>query len=119
MVFTTDDIVSSAGVFLAEYHNTTDHADDACRANHDPLFHINNLSTRQVQTRQAPSVINAAFNFRNFWDGRANNIFNGVTVFGVRDRNAAIWVVEANGKTVKKTIHLENSALASQAVGLL
>lgn len=117
VVFTTDDIVSSAGVFLAEYQNTTDHADDACRANHDPLFHINNLSTRQVQTRQAPSVINAAFNFRNFWDGRANNIFNGVTVFGVRDRNASIWVVDAKGKTVKQTIRLENSALASQAVG--
>ncbi len=118
LLFNTDDSVSSAGVFLAEYQNAIPTlTDDACRPNHDPLFHVNNLSTRQVQTRQAPSVINAAFNFRNFWDGRANNIFNGVTPFGVRDHKALIWVVEASGTAVQQTIHLENAALASQAVG--
>ena len=29
-----------------------------------------------MAARNSPSVINAVFNFHNFWDGRANNIFN-------------------------------------------
>ncbi|MFD2272955.1 cytochrome c peroxidase [Undibacterium arcticum] len=30
-----------------------------------------------MEPRNTPTVINATFNFRNFWDGRANNMFNG------------------------------------------
>jgi lipoprotein NlpD len=40
---------------------------------------------RQVEPRQTPTTINSAFFYRNFWDGRANNLFNGVGVFGMRD----------------------------------
>jgi len=35
---------------------------------------------RQAAGRNAPSAINAVFNFRNFWDGRANNDFNSLDV---------------------------------------
>jgi len=65
------------------------------------------LNTRQVQLRQAPSVINAGYNFRNFWDGRANNIFNGESPFGVRDVNAGVWVTGPGGAVNKRRLRLE------------
>src|SRR5437764_2675865 len=40
-----------------------------------PAFSISGINTRQVTTRNAPSVINAVFNVRNFWDGRASDVF--------------------------------------------
>ena len=42
------------------------------------------------EARNAPTVINAVFNFDNFWDGRASFIFNGVNPFGFRDRTARL-----------------------------
>ena len=42
------------------------------------------INTRKVEPRNTPTNINAVFNFRNFWDGRANNTFNGVNPFGRR-----------------------------------
>ncbi len=38
-------------------------------------FNVNGLNVRQVSVRNAPSVFNAVFNARNFWDGRALNTF--------------------------------------------
>lgn len=73
---------------------------------------------RQVTGRNSPSVINAVFNHRNFWDGRANNTFNGVNPFGARDTNAMIWHWDANARSLfQKAIAIENASLASQAVG--
>jgi hypothetical protein len=43
------------------------------------------IAARQVEPRNTPTTINAVFFHRNFWDGRANNMFNGVGVFGMRD----------------------------------
>jgi hypothetical protein len=40
------------------------------------LFSLGGIKVRQVTSRNAPTVINAVFNLRNFWDGRASNIFN-------------------------------------------
>ena len=115
--FNTDDVVSSSGVFSRNFSKTNSNdSQDDCTSVSDKIFHAGSLNTRKVQARQAPSVINAAFNFRNFWDGRANNIFNGVSAFGVRDTKASIWVTQADGTTVKQAIRLENAALASQAV---
>lgn len=118
VLFDTDDVVSSAGVFLAHFNGQgqSDSKHDNCTPRTDTVFHLGDLNTRQVQPRQAPSVINAAFNFRNFWDGRANNIFNGVSLYGVRDLNASVWVVGQDGVVGKQPIRLENSSLASQAV---
>lgn len=118
VLFNSDDAVSSAGVFLARFKglSQTDGEHDKCKPRTDSTFHLGNLNTRQVQARQAPSVINAGYNFRNFWDGRANNIFNGVSPFGLRDLNAGIWVLGQNGTVGKQPIRLENASLASQAV---
>ena len=60
--------------------------------------------------------INAVFNFRNFWDGRANNIFNGSSAWGDRDPDAGVWVKNADGSVQKERLRLANSSLASQAV---
>ena len=71
---------------------------------------------RQVTGRNAPSSINATFNFRNFWDGRAAETFNGVSPFGAMDQSARI--LYATGTSIyEQKINLPFSSLASQAVG--
>ncbi len=119
VLFDTDDVVSSSGVFTQRFNTVNSNGDelDNCTPTKDKIFHLGALNTRQVQTRQSPSVINAAFNFRNFWDGRANNTFNGVSPFGARDVNAGVWVTQADGSVAKQALRLENASLASQAVG--
>ncbi len=117
VLFQTDDVVSSSGTFLARHRDTNGFRDrDRCSPVSDTLFHAGGQNTRQVQNRQAPSVINAVFNFRNFWDGHANNIFNGVSAFGPRDKEARIWLLRANGALSQVPFRLENASLASQAV---
>ncbi|MGR8932805.1 MAG: cytochrome-c peroxidase [Gammaproteobacteria bacterium] len=116
VLFTTDDIVSSAGVFRARFQGGDQQSgNDDCVSKADSIFHLGDLNTRRVQPRHTPSVINAGYNFRNFWDGRANNIFNGETAFGSRDTNAGVWVVQVDGSVRKEQIRLENASLASQA----
>jgi len=61
-------------------------------------------------------VINAVFNFRNFWDGRASNIFNGGTPFGTADSHANV-LINSGGSLRPETTRLDRSSLASQAVG--
>ena len=53
-----------------------------------PYPNIHGLNLRQVTRRNAPSVINSVYTFRNFWDGRASNIFTGWTPFGDADTRA-------------------------------
>src|SRR6478672_11852978 len=51
----------------------------------DPLaFLVGPANTRRVEPRNTPTTINAVFNHRQFWDGRAENIFNGVNHLGQR-----------------------------------
>ncbi|MDQ6699629.1 MAG: hypothetical protein M3Z36_05530 [Acidobacteriota bacterium] len=82
----------------------------------DSTFHVGNSNLRQVGGRNAPSAINAVFNFRNFWDGRAGNIFSGLTPFGVADTRANI-LSNSSGALKLESLRIENSSLASQAVG--
>jgi cytochrome c peroxidase len=82
----------------------------------DPTFNVGGVNVRQVTARNAPTVINAVFNDRNFWDGRAQNDFNGVNPFGTRDQGARIWEL-VNGQPQQITVAITNSSLASQAVG--
>jgi cytochrome c peroxidase len=118
ILFQTDDIVGSAGIykqlFTAIDINTPE--EDVCEPMGDDVHQVDNFQTRQTTKRNAPTVINAIFNHRNFWDGRANNEFNGVSPFGPRDKNAKIWVVN-NGKLERQKISLRNASLASQALG--
>jgi cytochrome c peroxidase len=119
LLFSSDDVVSSQGVFETKFLYTTPGAEGATPI--DGVFHIGtpplDVSTRKVEPRNAPTVINAAFNFRNFWDGRASNEFNGKTPFGRRDPDARIWVTDASGQVSSIRIALKNASAASQAVG--
>ena len=84
----------------------------------DATFSIHGINVRRVTGRNAPPVINAVFNFRNFWDGRAQNDFNGVNPFGGRDPSARVGVADANGNVdLVRITNLSNASLASQAVG--
>jgi len=82
----------------------------------DPLFQVGGVNIRRVEPRNTPSVINAVYNFANFWDGRANNIFNGNNPFGPADpRSNAIADTAAGLAT--EMVRIRQSSLASQAVG--
>ena len=79
-------------------------------------FQANGVYARQVTGRNSPSVINAVYNVRNFWDGRASNIFTGATPFGASDTAPNAWQYRDGGWQAE-TVRLENASLASQAVG--
>lgn len=84
----------------------------------DPVFNINGVNLRQVTGRNTPSSVNAIFNFRNFWDGRAQNDFNGVNPFGSRDPNAYLLKAATKQSTLEKVkVSIKNASAASQAVG--
>jgi cytochrome c peroxidase len=123
-----NDIVGSQGVLNATFvsiklFNRVDNTTSAL----DPVFSLDGVNTLKVTGRNTPSVINAAFNYRNFWDGRAQNEFNGVNPFGNRDTGA--YVIRATVPNMPQQVQLrpntnpdldlgmENSSLASQAVG--
>jgi len=119
VVFDTNDVTSSQGVFRANFKAVKPGAlEDQCKVVDDPIFELDDINLRRVEPRNTPTVVNAAFNFRNFWDGRANRIFNGVDPFGPRNKKGFVLEVR-DGKLVKRTLRLLNSSLASQAVGPL
>lgn len=113
----TNDVSSSQGVFLSKFNDIIPgSAQEDVTFLPDPVFHVGDIEVRRVEPRNTPSVINAVFNFRNFWDGRAQEDFNGVNPFGARDANA--FVLKKDKNNLKKVkISLNNSSLASQAVG--
>jgi len=115
----TDDVTSSQGTFAADFNDVIPGGSlDDCTINSpDPFgFHVNDVNVRQVEPRNTPTVVNAVFNFRNFWDGRANNIFNGVDPFGSRSVDARVYEVQGGG-VVPIQVAFQNSSLASQSVG--
>src|SRR5438067_693299 len=113
-----NDVMGSQGVFDTEFLGLVhERAVELGNPIPDPVFHVGANNTRRVTGRNAPSVINAAFNYNNFWDGRANFIFNGVDPFGDANVNARIFTNDGTGALKGVQIHLENSSLASQAVG--
>lgn len=88
----------------------------------DPFNNATSLLFRRVEPRNTPSIINAAFNVRQFWDGRANNVFNGVDPFGRRTNlaNPAAGILisqSLSGLPALVKIEIPNASLASQAVG--
>lgn len=114
VVFDANEVVSSAGVFRRDFLALTDGVEQ-CRLAPD-LFNVGGVNVRRVEPRNAPTVINAVYNFRNFWDGRANNHFNGVDPFGPHSPNARV-VAFKEGTCRLEKMDLPASSLASQAVG--
>lgn len=114
----TRQIAGSAGIFHRSFFDIVPSlpAEQGADQPSTARSTLNGVQTRQVTARNSPSVINAVFNVRNFWDGRAKEIFTGPTSFGDSDPawNVLAW---RDGQLVKEQIRLENSSLASQAVG--
>ena len=118
VLFDSDDVVSSQGAFGGVFQKLGTNGVEVCGARSSAdSFQVNGALTRRVPGRNAPSTINAVFNHRNFWDGRANNVFNGVNPFGPRDSSALVLDLQADGSTAWTAIALSNASLASQAVG--
>src|SRR5436190_19836734 len=115
----TDNVVGSQGVIPAHFTGVTegDPFDNQTLDALDADFHVGSANVRRSTGRNTPSVINAVFNFRNFWDGRAQNDFNGVNPFGSRDPDARVGQANAAGGIDKVAVSLTNASLASQATG--
>lgn len=125
--FDTNDVASSQGVRLASFVGLTldpltgqfiaVEAEDAP----DPTFKVGPQTTRRVEPRNTPTVINAVFNHRNFWDGRANFVFNGLDPFGRRSNVAnpdqGLYRLSYSGPPYKVQVEIPYASLASQAVG--
>jgi cytochrome c peroxidase len=115
----TNDVAGSHGVTLTKFIDIVPGSPvDQVQVQPDPVFNVQGTNTRQVTERNTPSTINAVFNHRQFWDGRAQNEFNGVNPFGARDPDAFVLKsLRKQDPPEEKKIKLKNSSLASQAVG--
>jgi cytochrome c peroxidase len=113
-----DDVTGSQGIRLAKFEGIVPGSPvDSSSVLADPTFVFGGNNIRQVTEYNTPPVINAVFNYANFWDGRANNIFNGSSPIGPLDQSAGIWVDNGGATLVKQAISIPNASLASQAVG--
>jgi cytochrome c peroxidase len=112
-----NDVVGSQGVKLTQFVGVVPgSAEDNGVPVADPVFTSGGANMRRVTARNAPTVINAIFNFNNFWDGRAHFTFNGENPFGTLDPSAGVWY-STNGALVKQPVLIEFASLASQATG--
>lgn len=106
----TDDVLGSQGV---HYSLFTAAGEEELLSDPDG-FEVGGINTRRVQARNSPTVINAVFNHRQFWDGRASNIFNGKNTHGDADKDALVYKV-VDGKVTGVKVSIDNASLASQA----
>lgn len=125
LITTTNDVVSSSGQYDTEFNRIKRKGGKAgkesCTKPDGTIFHAGRYAGRQVEPRNTPTTINAAFFHSNFWDGRANNLFNGVGVFGLRDiegdPNKRLVILDAAYRPQLGYLQIRNASLASQAVG--
>jgi cytochrome c peroxidase len=113
----TDNIAGSQGIRKSTFTGFSKSGAETTTPVADSVFSVGGKNVRQVTGKNTPSVINAVFNHRNFWNGRAQPEFNGVSPFGARDGSALVWVLGSAGNPVQQTIRILNASLASQAVG--
>lgn len=117
VVSDSNDVVGSQGVKLTQFVDVVPGQPvDLGTEIPDSVFNVAGANVRRVEPRNTPSVINAVFNFANFWDGRANNIFNGNNPFGAADPRSHL-IANVSGSLQTQALRLRQSALASQAVG--
>jgi cytochrome c peroxidase len=118
VIRSSNDVVGSQGVDKTRFEGL-DRSANGVRENVsevvDYIFSWSGRNTRQVSPRNAPTVINAVYNRRNFWDGRAQSVFNGVNPFGPRDPGAFVWRAVNPVQPEKVQVRIDNASLASQA----
>lgn len=118
-VFDTTETVGSQGVVQRDFAGIQDGSavDLFTEPEEQGIFTVGGIGVRQSTSRQAPINVNAIFQDRNFWDGRANRFFNGVDPFGDQNPDATVYRAATTTEAPLPTqILLDNGALASQAV---
>jgi cytochrome c peroxidase len=116
-----NDRASSQGVYRLDFVDIVlgKAIDHVSAPVYDYPFSVNDADVRRVEPRNTPTVFNAVFNHRNFWDGRANFFFNGSNPLGVPGQSdpLAKIIKMDSGSPVVQTLSIPLSSLASQAVG--
>jgi cytochrome c peroxidase len=122
----TNDIVGSEGAFATNFDKIVlGSGIDQVVTTSSSIFSYpdfsnasNVINVRQVTGRNTPSNINAVYNYRLFWDGRAMNVCNGANPFGDRDPDSHMYSSAGPGNALSPVlVRLQNSALCSQALG--
>ena len=111
----TNNVVSSAGVHYLIFEESGNPGPDPDGYYVGTGRRRGNV--RRVEPRNTPTMINAVFNHRNFWDMRANNLFNGRNPFGASDPDAILYKADNPQSPVPVRVLIDNSSLASQAAG--
>lgn len=105
VLITNDDAVGVQGVVRRNFVAINPDpaiGDEICTPIVDPVFGTH----RRVEFRQSPMIYGAVFLRQLFWAGEANDQFNGLSIWGFTGNNI-----------VGEIAHMDNAALASQAVG--
>src|SRR3989475_3734477 len=114
----SDDIVGSQGVVTKNFGGIVlGEAEETGTSVTNPIFNDGGVNTRQVTNRNTPTMINGVYLNRIFWDGRGQNLFNGVNPNGALDPAAKILADDGAGLK-PESILIDHAALASQAVGV-
>jgi len=119
--FGNNDVASSQGVVNTTFTSLSgppiNRIDTGATVSDPTGFTEAGHNVRRVEPRNAPTVFNAVFNTRNFWDSRANLFFNGVNPIGMNDPDAVVKKFTTGTTIVDQKLDIPLSSLASQAVG--
>jgi cytochrome c peroxidase len=117
----TNDVVSSQGSFSATFSGIGVPFDagvpSSVSAGLGAIFHAGRALVRSVAPRNSPSVVNAVFNHRNFWDARARAEFNGQDPIGALDPTGVVVEAPAGGTPTLHAVRILDASTASQADG--
>lgn len=128
ILINSNDVHSSAGSFDAKFKKAF-HGKEFCGKPNKDIFYKTakyghhksfRIAARAVEPRNTATTINAAMSHTLAWDGRANNIFNGVGVFGLSEiiHEPTRRLIKMDGDYASLThIEITNSAMASFSVG--
>jgi cytochrome c peroxidase len=109
--------VASAGVALRRFIDIEPgSAEDLGTTLPDPVFTVGGINVRRAAIVNAPTNINAVFNFRQLAAGQAYDTFNGANGAGTRDPRALIVKVH-DGLLTPIVVRIDNASLASQSTG--
>ena len=128
MLHDSNDTVGSQGVFYRTFKDVQTFippfphgvpTPDICTSVADPdNFQVRGVNVRRVEPRNTPTVDNVGFFNRQFWDSRAEEVFNGVDPFGGGNPNAKVYRTDPLGLIISPvTVRIVLASPASQAVG--
>ena len=115
----TNDVVSSQGSFAADFMGLGvpyDVGRPSATSGLGTTFTVGGMQVRSVAPRNTPTVVNAVFNHRNFWDSRARAEFNGTNPIGLLDPTA-LAVEMVAGNALLHPVRIPDASTASQADG--